>query len=174
MLTKQSLSQHFRTEGTGRFLRALHRKGPPKYFAQGPPNLRPPLSKFTQFIQIHPSCTQIFPNFTQICPNFIQICLNFAQICLKKFARRCGRIPSSYATAPLTGKPFMDSPLLVWQNASLLVYSIAFAQWATIMIQGTLLIQRLAVPSHKMACVRTDLVYLFYFILLYNNISLMF
>jgi len=31
-----SLSQHFRMEGIGKFLCAPHRKGPPKYFAQGP------------------------------------------------------------------------------------------------------------------------------------------
>jgi len=40
----------------------------------------------------------IYPNFIQIFLNFIQICRNFAQICLKKFARGCGRIPSSYVT----------------------------------------------------------------------------
>jgi len=41
----------------------------------------------------------IYPNLPKSYPNFTQIGLNFAQICQKKFARGCGRIPSSYATA---------------------------------------------------------------------------
>jgi len=41
---------------------------------------------------------QILSNLSKFYSNFTQIGLNFAQICLEKYARRCGRAPSSYAT----------------------------------------------------------------------------
>jgi len=51
----------------------------------------------SQHYQILPKLSKFYPNF----PKFSQILPKFFQIYLKKFARGCGRTPSSYATEHL-------------------------------------------------------------------------